>query len=386
MLESREGPETCNTYNMLRLTEQLFRASPRARLRRLLRARAVQPHPLDAASRSTAATSTSRRSGRGTTASTRSRRRASGAASARAWRTTASTASSSTPTAATTSCSSTCSSPPSSTWPERRPDAAAGDGVPRRAAHAPGRSRWRRRARSRCRSGIRRGSRPARSASASTARPWPARIDAGVLRRRSTREWRDGDRVEIDLPMRTTLERLPDGSGLRRDPARADPARGARPAPSSSTGSWPDRRPHGAHVAGAVPAARRRADAGRRCGGAGRSHRAGAGASADVHARPASIRPAAARDLELVPFFRVHDSRYMIYWRVATPEGYERVVTELRESERARLRARGADARSRDAGRAAERRSITASAATGRPPAPPTAGPSAMPPAGSPTT
>ncbi|HSI82444.1 MAG TPA: beta-L-arabinofuranosidase domain-containing protein [Candidatus Methylacidiphilales bacterium] len=30
MLEHREGPETCNTYNMLRLTEQLFTASPDA--------------------------------------------------------------------------------------------------------------------------------------------------------------------------------------------------------------------------------------------------------------------------------------------------------------------------------------------------------------------
>jgi uncharacterized protein len=27
------------------------------------------------------------------------------------------------------------------------------------------------------------------------------------------------------------------------------------------------------------------------------------------------IRPARERDLQLVPFFRVHDSRYMIYWR-----------------------------------------------------------------------
>ena len=30
MIESREGPETCNTYNMLRLTERLFRAEPSA--------------------------------------------------------------------------------------------------------------------------------------------------------------------------------------------------------------------------------------------------------------------------------------------------------------------------------------------------------------------
>ncbi|MBB5353093.1 hypothetical protein HNR46_003346 [Haloferula luteola] len=32
MLEHREGPETCNTYNMLRLTEQLFERRPEARL------------------------------------------------------------------------------------------------------------------------------------------------------------------------------------------------------------------------------------------------------------------------------------------------------------------------------------------------------------------
>lgn len=30
MVETREGPETCNTYNMLRLTEQLFSAEPQA--------------------------------------------------------------------------------------------------------------------------------------------------------------------------------------------------------------------------------------------------------------------------------------------------------------------------------------------------------------------
>src|SRR4051812_4876683 len=30
MIESREGPETCNTYNMLRLTERLFRTEPSA--------------------------------------------------------------------------------------------------------------------------------------------------------------------------------------------------------------------------------------------------------------------------------------------------------------------------------------------------------------------
>ena len=149
------------------------------------------------------------------------------------------------------------------------------------------------------------------------------------------RDWRDGDRVEIDLPMRTRLERLPDGSDyaavmhgpiLPRGKDR-NRARRAHRRPG----------PHGAPVGGgpyepldAAPmlvgdvdslAARVQPVAGR----------------APFQA-PEAIRPAAARDLNAVPFFRVHDSRYVIYWRVAAPQAYERVVTELREEERARLR------------------------------------------------
>ena len=45
MLEHREGPETCNTYNMLRLTETAVRRGAQGRLCRLLRARPLQPHP-----------------------------------------------------------------------------------------------------------------------------------------------------------------------------------------------------------------------------------------------------------------------------------------------------------------------------------------------------
>ena len=31
------------------------------------------------------------------------------------------------------------------------------------------------------------------------------------------------------------------------------------------------------------------------------------------------VQPAWARELELVPFWRIHDSRYVIYWRVVPP-------------------------------------------------------------------
>jgi hypothetical protein len=50
-----------------------------------------------------------------------------------------------------------------------------------------------------------------------------------------------------------------------------------------------------------------------------------------------AIRPDQARDLELVPFFRVHDSRYMLYWRVVAPDQYGAVVARLAAQEKERL-------------------------------------------------
>jgi len=49
------------------------------------------------------------------------------------------------------------------------------------------------------------------------------------------------------------------------------------------------------------------------------------------------IRPSQAGPLELVPFFRLHDSRYMIYWRTVAPGDYGTVVARLEADEKARL-------------------------------------------------
>jgi DUF1680 family protein len=42
------------------------------------------------------------------------------------------------------------------------------------------------------------------------------------------------------------------------------------------------------------------------------------------------IQPQAYANQELIPFFRVHESRYMMYWRLATPAQYETIVQELK--------------------------------------------------------
>jgi hypothetical protein len=49
------------------------------------------------------------------------------------------------------------------------------------------------------------------------------------------------------------------------------------------------------------------------------------------------IRPQSYKDLVLEPFFRVHDARYMIYWRLADPNGYARIQQELRAKEAQQL-------------------------------------------------
>ena len=42
-----EGPESCNSYNMLKLTEDLFRKNPFGQIHGLLRTHGVQSYPFN---------------------------------------------------------------------------------------------------------------------------------------------------------------------------------------------------------------------------------------------------------------------------------------------------------------------------------------------------
>ena len=132
-----------------------------------------------------------------------------------------------------------------------------------------------------------------------------------------TREWRDGDRIEIDLPMRTTIERLPDKSNyvaILHGPIVLAAKTGTEQLDGLIAGDG-----RMAHVSPGPDLPLDEAPM-----------LVGDVATLADHVRPAAgrpmtftaselIRPAQARNLELVPFFRVHDSRYMIYWRVVAP-------------------------------------------------------------------
>jgi DUF1680 family protein len=149
------------------------------------------------------------------------------------------------------------------------------------------------------------------------------------------REWRDGDRLELTLPMATTLERLPDGSdyaAVQHGPIVL--------AARTGTGPLDGLIANDGRMGHVSPGPYLPLDGAPMLVGDPAQLAAGI---RPVAGRPLTftagdlIRPQAFGDLELVPFFRVHDSRYMIYWRTVTTEKYPAVVAALETSERARL-------------------------------------------------
>ncbi len=150
------------------------------------------------------------------------------------------------------------------------------------------------------------------------------------------REWRDGDRVEMELPMRTMVEPLPDGSawvaflhgpivlvapagtnalvGLRADHTRMGHVAHGPLVPL-------DRAPTLLASIADLP-----------------KH-----VVVDQDAGPLRFRivdvvePAAPKGLPLVPFFRLHDARYQMYWATATREEFLARRESLAAEERTRM-------------------------------------------------
>jgi hypothetical protein len=130
------------------------------------------------------------------------------------------------------------------------------------------------------------------------------------------REWRNGDRVEIELPMRTTVERLPDGSDwvailngpiVLASPAGTNNLRGlfANDSRMGHVAAGPlvplDQIPVLLVSASELP------------------QHVKADAAVPMHFHLTDvIEPPAANGLPLIPFFRLHDERYQMYWQLTT--------------------------------------------------------------------
>ena len=130
------------------------------------------------------------------------------------------------------------------------------------------------------------------------------------------REWRDGDRVDIELPMHTTVERLPDGSDwvaiLRGPIVLAAPAgtndlrglfaNGGRMGHVAAGPLVPlDQVPVLLATASELP----------------QHVKADAGDPMHFHLMDV-IEPAVGDGLPLIPFFRVQGERYQMYWQLTT--------------------------------------------------------------------
>lgn len=149
------------------------------------------------------------------------------------------------------------------------------------------------------------------------------------------REWKDGDRVEIELPMRTTVERLPDGSDwiaiLHGPIVLAAPdgtndmiglfANAGRMAHVASGPMVPlDKVPVLMSSATQVPA-----------------HVIPDSAAGPLHFKLMNIvEPPASNGLSLIPFFRLHEERYQMYWQLMTRDSLEARRGRLVAEERAR--------------------------------------------------
>lgn len=148
------------------------------------------------------------------------------------------------------------------------------------------------------------------------------------------REWRDGDRVELELPLRTTVERLPDGSdwvAILRGPIVLAAPSGtndlvglvANDSRMGHVAAGPlvplDQPPVLLASADAVPA------------------HVKPDATGPLHFRLTDVvTPAAPAGVPLIPFFRLHDARYQIYWQLTTKEELAARHERLAAAERAK--------------------------------------------------
>jgi DUF1680 family protein len=147
------------------------------------------------------------------------------------------------------------------------------------------------------------------------------------------RKWKNGDKVEVQLPMQTKLEQLPDGSSyfaVLHGPVVLAAKTGTNDleelfADDSRMGhiAHGDLRPLAEaplfvsdqeNIASKIKA---------------------------VEAKPMTfsaadlIYPSEHKNVELIPFFRLHDARYIVYWQHVTPDKLEEIQRVNREFEEA---------------------------------------------------
>ena len=148
------------------------------------------------------------------------------------------------------------------------------------------------------------------------------------------REWQPMDVIEVRMPMSTRAEPLPDQSGyvaLMHGPIALAAVTGT----DQVTGLIAD----DARFAHIAPGPYQPLDQAPMLVGdpaAAADHVLPVPNKPMTFHAPDIIRPERFQTLELIPFFRVHDSRYMLYWRTVRDDEYPAVAAALKAEEDAR--------------------------------------------------
>lgn len=152
------------------------------------------------------------------------------------------------------------------------------------------------------------------------------------------RDWRDGDVVELEMPMKVTIEELnylPSYVSILRGPI-VMAARFDNGAPLPGLKADDHRWAHIAHgplvsvfdtplLIGNRKTLLKKLNGMKPVDGKVMTYSA------------AGIFDSKFGDVELEPFFRIHDSRYMMYWLSMTPKEYDRYIVNARRDEEQRL-------------------------------------------------
>ncbi len=149
-----------------------------------------------------------------------------------------------------------------------------------------------------------------------------------------TRTWKTGDRVEVALPMRTTAERLPDGSdwvSILRGPIVLAAATGTQDQTGLFAGAG-----RGDHIADGPLVPLDRMPALLTSPEELPKHVVPDGAPMRFRLKDVAV-PGSKEGIALMPFFRLQESRYQMVWNVTTEEKIAAQRARLAEEERAKL-------------------------------------------------
>jgi len=149
------------------------------------------------------------------------------------------------------------------------------------------------------------------------------------------REWRNGDRVDVELPMQTTVERLPDGSDwvafLRGPIVLAAPA-----GTNNLRGLYADDSRMG-HVAHGPVVPMDQVPVLLASASDVSQYVKPDPAAGPLHFRlTAVVEPPVSGGLPLIPFFRLHNARYQMYWQLTSKEQIAARKEQLAAAERAK--------------------------------------------------